>query len=234
MADCATDVARHRRRHPLHARRRLAAETNLRTTMNSQSRAFAGVVPWSSPHSSRSAGVQCPERRGGAGRRPPRARHCGQPTVAGQPFLVSVLVEAFRSRRGEFQLSRPSRCRLECLVSVGPVSLSPSCVKPAARPSPVGAASRGNISSAANPSFRAAQPAPTCSTPPSIEGGPTQTRQTTPPPTVTVGWAPTAAKPCIVPDVMRRTPGSWRAILRAGCRLGVTRKRCWRPCGRGS
>ena len=84
----------------------------------------------------------------------------------------------------------------------------------------------GNISSAANLSFRAAQPGTyVFNATVEIEGEPdTNPANNAATRTVTVGSAPTAAKPCIVPNVIRRTPPvARRAILRAGCRLGVTR-----------
>ena len=198
--------------------------------MNSQSRRLRRRLPWFSPYSSRSAGVQRPRATGRC--RPMRASgstlRAAHRSPASRSWCPSSS-KAFRSRRGgRSRSSRRSRCPLECRSSRSDaVSLSPSCVRRAARPLPVEAAISGATfrrppTSASGPR----SPAPTCSMPPSrSRASPTRTRQTTPPPARSRSLRRrTAAKPCIVPNVIRMTPPvARRAILRAGCRLGVTR-----------
>ena len=153
----------------------------------------------------------------------------GSPPVAGQPFLVSVLVESLPISAGG---SFPFVTTFEMPAGVSFVSVGRSEPLPfvcEASGQTLTCRSRhlgGNISSAANLTFRAAQPGTYIfNATVGIEGesdtNPANNAATR---TVTVGSAPTAAKPCIVPNVIRRTPPlARRAILRAGCRLGVTR-----------
>jgi hypothetical protein len=153
----------------------------------------------------------------------------GSPPVAGQPFLVSVLVESLPFSAGG---SFPFVTTLEMPVGVSFVSVGRSEPLPfvcEASGQTLTCRSRhlgGNISSAANLSFRAPRPGSyTFDATVEIEGEPdTNPSNNAASRTVTVASAPPAAKPCIVPDVIRRTPPvARRAILRAGCRLGVTR-----------
>ena len=153
----------------------------------------------------------------------------GSPPVAGQPFLVSVLVESLPISAGG---SFPFVTTFEMPAGVSFVSVGRSEPLPfvcEASGQTLTCRSRhlgGNISSAANLTFRAAQPGTyVFNATVEIEGEPdTNPANNAATRTVTVGSAPTAPKPCIVPNVIRRTPPlARRAILRAGCRLGVTR-----------
>ena len=162
----------------------------------------------------------------------------GSPPIAGQPFLVSVLVESLPFSAGA---SFPFVATFEMpagvsFVSVGRSEPLPFVCEPngqtlTCRSRHLG----GNISSAANLSFRAARPGTyVFNATVEIEGEPdTNPANNAATRTVTVASAPLAAKPCIVPNVIRMTPPvARRAIPRAGWPgPGVTGHRR-RPCGR--
>ena len=148
----------------------------------------------------------------------------GSPPVAGQPFLVSVLVESLPISAGG---SFPFVTTFEMPAGVSFVSVGRSEPLPfvcEASGQTLTCRSRhlgGNISSAANLTFRAAQPGTyVFNATVEIEGEPdTNPANNAATRTVTVGSAPTAAKPCIVPNVIRR-PRRWHGGRSCGRAAG--------------